>query len=118
MESRSRNIIALAVIAVVPLRNYLVARDPVIFTAHSGINFYYGNNPNAGGTWQPTGELEQSTGFSHDWLKRTARIIDGRLEREYGIRPPRGRRRRSAERFSRPWTPPATPTSRCARPPA
>ncbi len=70
---------ALAVIAVVPLRNWLIARDPVLFTAHSGINFYYGNNPAADGTWQPAGELDRSIGFSHEKLKQASQIIDGRV---------------------------------------
>ena len=69
---------ALAVIAVVPVRNYIVARDPVLFTAHSGINFYYGNNPAADGTWQPTAVLERGPGFSHERLKRISRTINGR----------------------------------------
>jgi hypothetical protein len=73
--------VALAVIAVVPVRNYIVARDPVLFTAHSGINFYYGNNPSADGTWQPTAELERGPGFSHEQLKRVSRTIDGRQVR-------------------------------------
>jgi 4-amino-4-deoxy-L-arabinose transferase-like glycosyltransferase len=71
-------VVALAVIAVVPVRNYIVARDPVLFTAHSGINFYYGTNPAADGTWQPTRELEKSAGFSHERLKQTSRSIEGR----------------------------------------
>ncbi len=66
------------VIASVPVRNLIVARDPVVFTAHSGLNFYYGNNPLADGTWQPTPELEGKGPFSHDRLKRTSRFIDGR----------------------------------------
>jgi len=70
--------VALAVIAVVPVRNYIVARDPVLFTAHSGINFYYGNNPSADGTWQPIAELQPGPGFSHEQLKRVSRTIDGR----------------------------------------
>ncbi|HTW90432.1 MAG TPA: tetratricopeptide repeat protein [bacterium] len=69
---------ALVVIAVVPIRNYVVARDPVLFTAHSGINFYYGNNASADGTWQPTAELERGPGFSHERLKRVSRTINGR----------------------------------------
>jgi tetratricopeptide (TPR) repeat protein len=69
---------ALLVVAAVPLRNYIVSRDPVLFTAHSGINFYYGNNPAADGTWQPTAELELGPGFSHAQLKRVSRTIDGR----------------------------------------
>ena len=44
---------ALAVIAPVTLRNYLVAGDIVPITSHSGINFYIGNNPAANGTFQP-----------------------------------------------------------------
>jgi len=69
---------ALAVVAVVPIRNCTVARDPVLFTAHSGINFYYGNNPAADGTWQPTAELQRGPGFSHEQLKRVSRTIEGR----------------------------------------
>lgn len=70
--------VAFAVIAVVPVRNYIVARDPVLFTAHSGINFYYGNNPAADGTWQPTRELEKGVGFSHERLKQISRTIEGK----------------------------------------
>lgn len=70
--------VALAVIATVPVRNLVVARDPVLFTAHAGINFYYGNNPAADGTWQPAPELEATAGFSHDRLKQVARVVDGR----------------------------------------
>lgn len=69
---------AFAVIAIVPVRNYIVARDPVLFTAHSGINFYYGNNPAADGTWQPTRELEKGVGFSHERLKQISRTIEGK----------------------------------------
>ncbi len=68
---------ALATIATIPVRNLIVARDPVIFTAHSGINFYYGNNPAADGTWQPSSALTPQLGFSHQQLKRTAKIING-----------------------------------------
>jgi len=35
------------------LRNYLVTNDPVLITAHSGINFYVGNNPAANGRFKP-----------------------------------------------------------------
>ena len=70
--------VALAVAAVVPVRNYLVARDPVVFTAHSGINFYYGNNPAADGTWQATRELEKGGGFSHERLGEISRTIEGK----------------------------------------
>jgi tetratricopeptide (TPR) repeat protein len=74
-------VVALAVIAVVPVRNYIVAHDPVLFTAHSGINFYYGNNPAADGTWQPTAELQRGPGFSHEQLKRVSRTVEGRQVR-------------------------------------
>jgi tetratricopeptide (TPR) repeat protein len=70
--------VALAVVALVPIRNYVVARDPVLFTAHSGVNFYYGNNPSADGTWQPTQGLEKGGGFSHERLAEISRTIDGR----------------------------------------
>ena len=68
---------ALLVVAVVPIRNLLVARDFVPFTAHSGVNFYYGWNRYTDGTWQQT-ELERTTGFSHEQLKHVARVVDGR----------------------------------------
>jgi tetratricopeptide (TPR) repeat protein len=71
-------VVALAVIAVVPVRNYIVARDPVLFTAHSGMNFYYGNNPSADGTWQPTQEFEKGGGFSHERLLEISHTIDGK----------------------------------------
>ena len=70
-------VVALAVIAIVPIRNYIVARDPVLFTAHSGMNFYYGNNPSADGTWQPTQEFEKGGGFSHERLSEISHTIDG-----------------------------------------
>jgi tetratricopeptide (TPR) repeat protein len=70
--------VALAVIAIVPIRNYIVARDPVLFTAHSGMNFYYGNNPSADGTWQPTQEFEKGGGFSHERLREISHTIDGK----------------------------------------
>jgi tetratricopeptide (TPR) repeat protein len=40
------------VIGGVSLRNYLVSGDRVLVTAHSGINFYVGNNPQASGLFQ------------------------------------------------------------------
>ncbi|MBN2537529.1 tetratricopeptide repeat protein, partial [candidate division WOR-3 bacterium] len=70
-------IAALLVIATVPARNLIVARDPVLFTGHSGINFYYGNNPASDGTWQPAPELEATPGFSHARLEQVARRING-----------------------------------------
>jgi tetratricopeptide (TPR) repeat protein len=69
---------ALVVVGSVPLRNLILARDPVLFTAHSGVNFYYGNNPAADGAWQPAPELHTTAGFSHDALKETSRTVGGR----------------------------------------
>lgn len=40
------------IIGAVTLRNYLVAADPVLITAHSGINFYIGNNSEADGLFK------------------------------------------------------------------
>jgi len=43
------------VLSLVTLRNYLVEKDFVLITAHSGINFFLGNNPQAqGGLLIPT----------------------------------------------------------------
>jgi 4-amino-4-deoxy-L-arabinose transferase-like glycosyltransferase len=71
-------VVALAVIAIIPIRNYIVARDPVLFTAHSGMNFYYGNNPSADGTWQPTPEFEKGGGFSHERLREISHTLEGK----------------------------------------
>jgi tetratricopeptide (TPR) repeat protein len=40
-----------AVVGTAPcwIHNYFVARDPVLLSAHSGVNFWIGNNPNANG---------------------------------------------------------------------
>lgn len=71
-------IVSLLVIALVPLRNFTVAREPVLFTAHSGINFYYGNNSNSDGTWQSPPELATGLGFSHERLKSVAKVVNGK----------------------------------------
>jgi tetratricopeptide (TPR) repeat protein len=42
------------------------------------MNFYYGNNPSADGTWQPTPEFEKGGGFSHDRLREISHTIDGK----------------------------------------
>jgi len=39
------------IVAPVSIRNYIVSGDFVLITAHGGINFYIGNNPNAYGTF-------------------------------------------------------------------
>jgi len=72
------SLISLLTIGIVPLRNFAVARDPVFFTAHSGINFYYGNNPSADGTWQSPPELSTGLGFSHERLKKVAKVVEGK----------------------------------------
>ena len=82
MKTAGRHLVLLslaaaAVIAIVPLRNQLVAGEPVLFTAHSGVNFYYANNPAADGTWQPTGDLAKTAGFSHRQLEHSAKRIEG-----------------------------------------
>ncbi len=41
------------VIGTVTVRNWVVGRDIVPLTAHSGINFYIGNNPDAQGVFEP-----------------------------------------------------------------
>ncbi|MGQ9678804.1 MAG: ArnT family glycosyltransferase, partial [bacterium] len=71
-------VVTLFAIAAVPARNFIVARDPVFFTAHSGINFYYGNNPAADGTWQTPVELTTGLGFSHERLKMVSKIVNGK----------------------------------------
>ncbi len=43
----------LLIIGAVALRNYLVSGDSVLITAHSGINFYIGNNSRANGLFEP-----------------------------------------------------------------
>ena len=40
-------------IAPVTARNWFVTGEPVLITAHGGINFYIGNNPRASGTFTP-----------------------------------------------------------------
>lgn len=72
------SLICLLTIGVVPIRNFIIARDPVLFTAHSGINFYYGNNPAADGTWQSPPELATGLGFSHERLKKVAKTANGK----------------------------------------
>jgi tetratricopeptide (TPR) repeat protein len=69
----------LLTIAIIPLRNYLVGKDFVPFTAHSGINFYYGNNPQTDGTWRPTYPLQQTPDITIEQLKYSSQRIDGEL---------------------------------------
>ena len=48
------------VIAPISLRNYLIAKDFIPITAHSGINFYIGNNPKADGSFRPPKAMHSS----------------------------------------------------------
>lgn len=51
---------ALAMIAPVTLRNYLVGKDYVPITWHSGLNFYIGNNADADGTFKSPAGINPS----------------------------------------------------------
>lgn len=49
------------------MHNYLVAKEPVLFSAHSGLNFYIGNNPTANGYPQiPPGLRAGQAGMLQD----------------------------------------------------
>lgn len=50
----------LLVIAPITVRNYLIAKDFIPISAHSGINFYIGNNPDADGSFKPPGSMHLS----------------------------------------------------------
>lgn len=43
---------AILMVAPVTIRNWHVAGDPVLITAHGGMNFYIGNNPDAAGRFR------------------------------------------------------------------
>jgi len=70
---------ALLTISTIPLRNYLVGKDFVPFTAHSGVNFYYGNNPQTDGTWRPVYPLQQTPDISIAQLQYSSQRIEGKL---------------------------------------
>jgi len=65
----------LAAIAPVTIRNYVVGKDFVPVTAHSGITFYAGNNPMAEGSFN----LPRSVGTSVVDSKENARIVAERV---------------------------------------
>jgi tetratricopeptide (TPR) repeat protein len=69
----------IVVVSVIPIRNYLVGKDFVPFTAHSGVNFYYGNNPQTDGTWRPAYPLQQTPDISIAQLQYSSQRIDGKL---------------------------------------
>ena len=53
------------------IHNYFVARDPVILSAHSGINFWIGNNPDANGYPQlPARTTRRPGGFAAGFHRR------------------------------------------------
>lgn len=66
----------------VTLRNYLVARDPVFITAHSGINFYIGNNPKADGLFKPPAFIRPTQSGLVEDARIIAQKIGGRRLRE------------------------------------
>lgn len=72
-------IFSLLVISIIPVRNYLISKDFVPFTAHSGVNFYYGNNPQTDGTWRPVYPLQQTHDITIEQLKYSSQRIDGQL---------------------------------------
>jgi len=41
------------ILGTVFLRNYLVAREPILISGNIGVNFYSGNNPDSDGTFSP-----------------------------------------------------------------
>jgi len=72
-------IFALITISIIPIRNYFVGKDFVPFTAHSGVNFYYGNNRQTDGTWRPVYPLQQTPDISIAQLQYSSQRIDGKL---------------------------------------
>jgi len=60
------------------LRNYLVANDPVLITAHSGINFYLGNNPQANGLFKPPPFMRPAQSGLIDDARIIAEKMEGR----------------------------------------
>lgn len=67
------------IISTIPIRNYLVGKDFIPFTAHSGVNFYYGNNPQSDGTWRAVRQLQQTPDISIAKLQYSSQRIDGKL---------------------------------------
>jgi len=67
------------IISVIPIRNYIVGKDFVPFTTHSGINFYYGNNPKTDGTWRPYLPFHLPPIFSIKLFEKLVQEIDGKL---------------------------------------
>ncbi len=70
-------LISLVIVSIIPIRNYLVAKDLVPFTGHSGINFYYGNNPYTDGTWRVVYPLTRSADISIEAFQKSSQTING-----------------------------------------
>ena len=66
------------IIGAITLRNYLVAHDPVLITAHSGINFYIGNNPQANGLFKVPPYMRPTQGGLMEDAKIFAEKISAR----------------------------------------
>jgi len=66
------------IIGAITLRNYLVAKDPVLITAHSGINFYIGNNPQANGLFRAPPYLRATQSGLIEDARIVAEKISGR----------------------------------------
>ena len=73
---------AILMVAPATIRNWHVAGDPVLITAHGGMNFYIGNNPDAAGrfrvpTWIPDTRFDNPRRQS-DFAKEHAESKVGR----------------------------------------
>jgi tetratricopeptide (TPR) repeat protein len=64
------------------IHNYVYARDPVIFSAHSGVNFWIGNNPIATGYPRfPAGLRAGQESMLHDSIKAAEQAARHPLKR-------------------------------------
>ncbi|MEO0131429.1 MAG: tetratricopeptide repeat protein [candidate division WOR-3 bacterium] len=70
---------AISVFSSVPIHNYLATKEFVPFTTHSGINFYYGNNPETDGTWRSLKEFQHVTDISITKFKYLAEHVDDKV---------------------------------------
>ena len=69
------------VIAPITIRNYLIAEDFIPITAHSGINFYIGNNPYADGSLNPPQSMHISVqGLLSDSIIQAQRLNGRQLK--------------------------------------
>ncbi|MCX7757902.1 MAG: glycosyltransferase family 39 protein [candidate division WOR-3 bacterium] len=70
---------AVITFGLVPLHNYIATGEFVPFTTHSGINFYYGNNPQTDGTWRPLQEFQHISDISITKFKYLAQHVNGKV---------------------------------------